>query len=100
MGADAMSARANRMERDAELASINAAISAHPFSSPPVLAASSIIEEIGKENSEQVAAALAERGLPSLAELGRIHVAGTTSWWRLHRARRAIEKKMSRLTQP
>lgn len=39
---------------------------------------------------------LADQNLPSLEELGKLQVDSTISWWKLHRKRNNLVKKIAR----
>lgn len=78
------------------LLDVDAQIAAHPLSSERVQRANEIVALKGVVGIEEVERLLAEQALPSLEELGQIQVAGTVSWWRLHRERRKIETKIER----
>ncbi len=78
------------------LAAVDAAIAAHPLSSERVTRANAIIEAADGDDKAGVEARLAEERLPDLAELGRIQVRHSVSWWRLHRRRRRILARLDR----
>ncbi|KZC94060.1 MULTISPECIES: hypothetical protein [Clavibacter] len=78
------------------LAAVDAAIAAHPLSSERVTRANAIIEASDRDDKAAVEARLAEEGLPGLAELGKIQVRHSVSWWRLHRRRRKILARLDR----
>ena len=84
-------------ELEANLKKIDADIAAHPLAAPPVKQAQEIIEAKGEKDNDAVARELADRGLPSLEELGKIQLQHTGSWWRLHRDRNKIVKQISKL---
>lgn len=87
----------NRNENFArKLAAVDAAISSHPLASAPVKSAFEAIERHGKDNKEAISKELGERNLPSLDELGRIQIRNMFSWWKLHRSRRSLLKKLGR----
>lgn len=69
-------------------------IAAHPLASPPVKSAFEVIERHGKENADVISTELAERGLPSLDELGKLQVRHMFSWWNVNRQARRLEKKL------
>jgi hypothetical protein len=81
----------------AELAEVRALIAAHPLASPPTRTAHEIIENSPSRDVRGVDRELARRGLPGLGELGGTQVAGTWSWWKLHRRKRQLEKGLQRL---
>ncbi len=39
---------------------------------------------------------LADKGLPSAVELGKAQLAGTWTWWKLHRRRRKLQREIER----
>jgi hypothetical protein len=90
------SGSARRARAEADLAAADAAIAAHPLSSEPVARAHAIIESSDRDDRAAVDARLAEEGLPGLAELGRIQVRHSLSWWRLHRRRRKVLARRDR----
>ncbi|MBD5380304.1 hypothetical protein ACR8AL_00470 [Clavibacter sepedonicus] len=80
----------------AGLVAVDAAIAAHPLSSDRVTRAHAIIETSDRDDRASVEARLADADLPGLAELGRIQVRHSLSWWRLHRRRRRILARLDR----
>ncbi|OUE28292.1 hypothetical protein [Clavibacter michiganensis] len=80
----------------AGLAAVDAAIAAHPLSSDRVRRAHAVVEAGDRDDRAAVDRQLAEAGLPGLAELGRIQVRHSLSWWRLHRRRRRILARLDR----
>lgn len=89
--------RESLQELEAKLEAIDAEIASHPLASEPVKAAQAIIETNNGKDTEAVSQQLLEQNLPSLEELGKIQVKGTTSWWSLNRARNKLEKKIERI---
>jgi hypothetical protein len=83
-------------ETERRLADVDAKISRHPLASTPVTEAFAVIEKHGKEQQDAIAQELRDRDLPALEELGRLQVRGSFSWWKLHRDRRALLKKLGR----
>ncbi|WP_201292195.1 hypothetical protein [Actinomyces sp. zg296] len=77
-----------------ELASIDEPIAAHPLSDPSIRRAHEIIESHGPGGVEAIAAELESLGLPSLDEVGTIQAEHTASWWRLHRRRRRLTRRL------
>ncbi|MDO5646075.1 MAG: hypothetical protein Q4G21_10390 [Dermabacter sp.] len=86
-------------ELQEELRVIDDEIAAHPLSEPRVKRAHEIIDNKGDKENTEVEADLAAEGLPSLAELGALQARNTVSWWRLHRARGKLVKKIEKLTR-
>jgi hypothetical protein len=80
----------------AELREAEAHISAHPFASQRIRAAYDIVTENKTRGAAAVDQELADSGLPSAVELGRVHVAGTWTWWRLHRRKRQLQREIGR----
>ncbi len=80
----------------AELERVEAAISAHPLASRDVRAAHAVVEQDRSEDAARIDAQLAARGLPGVEQLGRTQVSGTWSWWRLHRRKRQLERRIER----
>ena len=80
-----------------ELRQVDAAISAHPFASPRVRAANETVAEHKARGAAAVDRELAGKGLPGAVELGKVYVAGTWSWWRLHRRRRQLQRELDRV---
>ncbi|WP_454117669.1 hypothetical protein [Microbacterium lacticum] len=91
-------ARANRSALEAELKEIDAAIADHPYNAPEVVASREIIEQFEGEGNERVEQELAARGLPGLADNGRIVATGLASYSRLHRRRKKVLNKLERLS--
>ena len=81
-----------------KLTRVDAAIAAHLLSSDRVTSAHAIIEAYGRNDKELVERELAAQGLPGLADLGRIQVRSSYSWWKLHRQRNTVVKSLSRHT--
>jgi hypothetical protein len=80
-----------------ELGRVEALIAAHPLASPRIRAAHELIERSRERNPHAVDRELAERGLPDATALGRAQVSGSWSWWRLHRRRRQLVRRIRRL---
>lgn len=80
----------------ARLAEVEREIAAHPLASEAVTRAHAIIDSDGKGDPAELQRQLAAHGLPSPEELGRIQLAGTASWWSLHRQKRKLEAKIAR----
>jgi hypothetical protein len=91
-GAEDMSGRRSPEALRAELDEVGARISAHPLASPRIRAAHDVVGAVGSRDAAKADQELADQGLPSVAELGRAHVAGLWSWWRLHRRKRKLER--------
>ncbi|WP_218587354.1 hypothetical protein [Actinomyces denticolens] len=77
-----------------ELASVDELIAAHPLSDPSVRRAHEIIEGHKPGDTEAIAAELESLRLPSLDEMGTIQAKHTASWWRLHRRRRRLMRRL------
>ena len=75
----------------AELSEVETKISEHPLASPPVRHAQAIVEHNESKDQAAISRELAENGLPDLAELGKVQVAGSASWWMLHRKKTTLE---------
>lgn len=80
-----------------ELEQVDAHIAAHPFASPRIRAAHEIVGEGPSRDAAEIERRLADRGLPGVQQLGRTQVAGAWSWWRLHRRRRKLVRRIERL---
>ncbi|PPI41718.1 MULTISPECIES: hypothetical protein [unclassified Rathayibacter] len=91
-----MAKRKSLEELRRKLASANAAIAAHAFSSDEVTRAYAIIESSEKDK-KLVAKRLEEEGLPDMVELGKIQLRNTVSWWKLHRDRNKIAARLDKL---
>ena len=83
-------------ELEAKLEAVDAEIASHPLSSERVKAAQAIVEALGTKDTEKVSKELADQNLPSLEELGKVQVDSTMSWWKLHRKRNNLVKKIAR----
>ena len=81
----------------AELEQVRALISAHPLASPRTRAASETVDRRESRSAAEIDEELAAEGLPGVGELGRAQVAGTWSWWKLHRRKTTLEKRIERL---
>ncbi|MBT2484264.1 MULTISPECIES: hypothetical protein [unclassified Microbacterium] len=82
----------------ARLKQVEADIAAHPLASEHVKLAQAVVDNADDKDEVEVNRQLTERGLPRLEELGKIVVQGTASWWRLHRDKKRIEKKIGKLS--
>jgi hypothetical protein len=80
----------------AELEEVEALISAHPLASPRIRAAHEIVGNEESGDAADIDRQLADDGLPSVEELGRTQVAGSWSWWKLHRRRRKLRRRIER----
>ena len=80
----------------AELDEVNSLISDHPLASRRVRAAYEVVEGHGSRKSAEVDRDLAAKGLPSVSELGKVQMSSTWSWWKLHRRKLKLEKKIRR----
>jgi hypothetical protein len=80
----------------AELAEVDSLISGHPLASQRVRAAHDVVERRGSKDAAEVDKDLDARGLPSVSELGKVQASGTWSWWKLHRRKMKLEKKIQR----
>ena len=87
----------SREDLEARLRALDEEISAHPLASEPVKQAHQIVERHNENDKDAIAKDLAEHGLPSLDKLGKIQLEHTGSWWRLHRNRNKIVKKLDKL---
>lgn len=83
-------------ELEAKLEAVDAEIASHPLSSERVKAAQAVVEALGTQGTEKVSKELADQNLPSLEELGKVQVDSTMSWWKLHRKRNNLVKKIAR----
>lgn len=82
----------------AELSAIETRISGHPLASPPIRHAQDIVEHDKSKDQATIGRELAENGLPDLAELGKVQVSGSGSWWKLHRKKNKLEAEIARAT--
>jgi hypothetical protein len=80
-----------------ELERVDALIAAHPLASPRIRAAHEIVGEGPSRDAVEIERQLADGSHPDAAELGRAQVAGMWSWWRLHRRRRQLVRRIERL---
>jgi hypothetical protein len=80
----------------AELDEVEALITAHPLASRRVRDAHAVVEAGRSRGAREVDRELTAAGLPTTEELGRAQVAGAWSWWRLHRRRRRLERRIAR----
>jgi hypothetical protein len=88
--------RKNADELRSELQEVEALISAHPLASQRIRAAHQLVDNRESGDAADIDQQLADQGLPSVEELGRVQVAGSWSWWKLHRRRRKLERKIER----
>ncbi|MCZ2822664.1 hypothetical protein O2V63_20190 [Modestobacter sp. VKM Ac-2977] len=78
----------------AELKEVDALISAHPLASQRTRAAHAIVDKRQSRDATEVDKELAADGLPSVKQLGKVQASGTWSWWKLHRRKMKLEKKI------
>jgi hypothetical protein len=83
-------------ELEKRLTAVEGKLSEHPLSSDTVREAFAVIEKHGKENRGAISQELRERGLPTLDALGKIQARTSLAWWKLHRDRRSLLKKLGR----
>lgn len=81
-------------ELHAKLVLVNAALARHPLVSERVTRAHAIIESTDSDDKEMVNKTLRDEGLPDLAELGRVQVRYSFSWWKLHQQRIKLVQKL------
>ena len=86
-----------RPRLEAKLRSLDARIAEHPLGSTAVKDAHAVITANAGAEKEVIARELAERGLPSLQELGSLQVRHSLTWWWLNRSKIAAESKLARL---
>jgi hypothetical protein len=79
-----------------ELREVEALISAHPLASRRIRAAGAVVDEHRSRDAAEIDRQLSAEGLPSVEELGRAHVSGTWTWWKLHRKKMKLEKRIRR----
>jgi len=91
-----MSPRRSTDDLRRELQQVETLIAAHPLASPRIRAAHDLIRRSRARSADDVDRELVDGGLPGAAELGRAQLSGTWSWWRLHRRKRALERRMRR----
>jgi len=82
-----------------QLKATDAAIAAHPLSSEAVVKANAIIESSKGESNDVINQRLTEKGLPDLEAMGRITLKESTGWWKLHRERNTLTKKIDKLSR-
>jgi hypothetical protein len=92
-----MFGRRNVSALETELREVNALISAHPLASQRIRAAGAVVDKRTSRTAAEVDEELAAEGLPSVDELGRAHASGVWSWWKLHRRKMKLEKKLRRV---
>ena len=78
-----------------ELAQVDALMSAHPLASQRIRAAHEIVARNRTQGPAAVDRDLAAAGLPRPVELGKAHVSGTWSWWKLHWRRRRLQREIA-----
>jgi len=55
-----------------------------------------VVAEDRSGDAAEVDRRLADDGLPSTAELGKIQLTRTWNWWRLHRRKRKVQQRIGR----
>ncbi|GEB23228.1 MULTISPECIES: hypothetical protein [Bacteria] len=80
-----------------QLKDIDEELSSHPFSNTRVEEANSLVESMKGKDKEEIDRTLKDRDLPGLEELGKVTATGTYSWWKLHRSRAKILKKLEHI---
>lgn len=85
----------HRVER--KISRLDSDIAKHPLASGPIAEAQSVIDAYKGQGEERIAECLAERGLPTLQEVGKVTLKSMISWGRLHRRRKKLVDKRERL---
>jgi hypothetical protein len=80
----------------AELQEVESLIFSHPLASRRVRAAYEVVEAHESKSPAEVDGDLEAKGLPSVTELGKVQASSTWSWWKLHRRKMKLEKKIQR----
>jgi hypothetical protein len=96
-GRDPVFRRRTLHELEVRLEAIDKSLAQHPLASERVRNAHLIVGQRGDHDEATIARQLAEAGLPSLEELGKIQLEHTGSWWRLHRRRSKMLGKIAKL---
>jgi hypothetical protein len=78
------------------LAAVDAKIAAHPFESERNKQARMVVESYDEKDKDAIERELRGRGLPGLAEQGKLVVPNLVSWWWLHRRRNKLLKQLAR----
>lgn len=79
-----------------KLEAVETRISHHLFQLPGIAESLRIVAQSTGKDADAVDAVLASRGLPGLEELGRKQLRHMFSWWKLHRDRRVLQKRMAK----
>lgn len=92
--------RKSRDELLMELGQVESQIGALPNQTDEVLRAQALIETLKAEHApvEQIDAALAEQGLPSVADVGRAVAESLIPSAKLHHKRVRLEKQLAKLS--
>jgi hypothetical protein len=88
--------RESVQELENELTMVHERIRDHPFNASAFAESQAVIESMRGRDREEIQRELSARGLPRLEDGGRRLVRHAWGFWRLHRSRRLLEKRISR----
>lgn len=89
--------RPRREKVNAKLAQVRSDLASHPYNSPQIKQATALIEQLRPhKTSAEIDAELGAKGLPSLAECGKVTARGLVSFARLNRRRVKLEAQLAR----
>lgn len=89
----------DKAELEAELAAAQVELAALPSNIPEVLEANLLVEDEKAKGThhKDIDDMLATRGLPGLADLGKITITGLRASWKLNRKINKLEKQLAKL---
>jgi hypothetical protein len=86
--------RKSEADLRAELTAVEAELAAHPWNTPDAVEAREITDQYSAQGVDSVNEELASRGLPSVAENGKIVAKGMWSYGKLERRRHKLQSKL------
>jgi len=89
--------RRNLVDLQKKLQLVKADLAAHPYNSPEAIRIREITDQLREKGPEFINQELSKKGLPSLADAGKIVIKGLRSFAKLHRKKHKLEKKISLL---
>lgn len=86
--------RRSEAELRAELAAVEAGLAEHSWNTPEAVKAREITDQYSDQGVDRVNEELAARGLPSVAENGKMVAKGMLSYGKLERRRHKLQSKL------
>ncbi|PDQ36312.1 MAG: hypothetical protein B5766_01775 [Candidatus Lumbricidophila eiseniae] len=90
-----MFSRASADELRSQLRDVEAQLEAHAYNTPEAMLTREITERYRDEGEARIEKELADRGLPSLKETGKIVARGLWSYAKLEKRKRKLQQKIA-----